>query len=129
MEMSRWTMVVAVALAAVVGLVPAFAQVSYAQSLPEPVSVLPFGEELPDEELLEVEGALFGVLIFLVGCLLAGAVAGFMAYFFGGASPWEAAAWGASAMLILVIGVAGHGLPPYVARIARCRMDLVRWMS
>jgi len=36
--MSRWMQVVAVALAAVVGLVPAFAQLSYAQALPEPVA-------------------------------------------------------------------------------------------
>ena len=52
--MSGWMQVVA--LAAVVGLVPAFAQLSYAQALSEPVVVLPFGEELPDEGLLEVEG-------------------------------------------------------------------------
>lgn len=56
--MSRWMKVAAVTLAAVVGLVPSFAQLSYAQALPEPVAVLPLGEDVPDEELLEVEGQL-----------------------------------------------------------------------
>jgi len=47
-----------VALAAVVGLVPAFAQVGYAQAVPAeqaPVT-LPQGDELSDEELHAVEG-------------------------------------------------------------------------
>jgi len=54
--MAKWMTALAVAVAAVVGVVPAFAQVSVAQAIPEPVPVLPLGEELPDEELLEVEG-------------------------------------------------------------------------
>jgi len=49
--MARWMKVLAVALAAVVGLVPAFAQVSYAQAVP-----IPAGEELDDAELATVEG-------------------------------------------------------------------------
>ena len=49
--MSRWMQMVAVALAAVVGLVPAFAQLGYAQAVPESGLVTPVGEELLDEEL------------------------------------------------------------------------------
>jgi len=48
--------VVAVALAAVVGLVPAFAQLSYAQALPSSSVVLPVGDELEEEDLLDAEG-------------------------------------------------------------------------
>jgi len=50
-EMPRWMKALAVAVAAVVGLVPAFAQVSYAQAVP-----IPAGEELDDAELATVEG-------------------------------------------------------------------------
>ncbi len=102
--MPRWMQVVAVALAAVVGLVPTFAQLSYAQALPEPVSVLPLGEQIPDEELLEVEGEFIDWLIFLGACLFVGALTGYMAYFYGGASSLEAAIWGLSAMLMMVVG-------------------------
>jgi hypothetical protein len=63
--------VVAVALAAVVGLVPVFTQVSYAQALPEPVSVLPLGEELPDSGLLDAEGEAVWL-----GCLIIGLITG-----------------------------------------------------
>lgn len=56
--MARWMKAFAMALAAVVGLVPVFAQAIYAQALPEPVSVLPLGEELPDSDLALVEGEL-----------------------------------------------------------------------
>jgi len=48
--------VVAVALAAVVGLVPVFAQLGYAQVLSSPSVVLPVGDELEEEDLLDVEG-------------------------------------------------------------------------
>ena len=56
--MSRWMQVLAVALAAVVGLVPAFAQLAYAQAVPaeQPLVVFPRGEELSDAELLDVDG-------------------------------------------------------------------------
>jgi len=56
MKMAAWKKVALVALGALVGLVPAFTQLSYAQALPEPVSMLPPGEELPDSELALVEG-------------------------------------------------------------------------
>ena len=54
--MSRWMQMVAVALVAVVGLVPAFAQVGYAQVLPSSSVVLPVGDELGEEDLLDAEG-------------------------------------------------------------------------
>ncbi|HNR24247.1 MAG TPA: hypothetical protein PKG50_02290 [Candidatus Bipolaricaulis anaerobius] len=58
MEMMTWMKVVAVALVAVVGLLPTFAQLSYAQAAPvqEASVTLPYGEELPDAELLQVDG-------------------------------------------------------------------------
>ncbi len=46
------------ALAAVVGLVPVFAQLGHAQSLSESIPALPLGEELTDEELVLVDGEL-----------------------------------------------------------------------
>ncbi len=54
--MSRRIKVVAVALAAVVGWVPVFAQVSYAQVVPSSSVVLPVGDELGEEDLLDAEG-------------------------------------------------------------------------
>lgn len=77
--MSRWIKVVAVALAAVVGLVPAFAQLSYAQAVPQAAPVLPVGEVLPDGELLAVDGEVAGWVI-LVWWLFKVAVAGIIAY-------------------------------------------------
>ncbi len=74
--MSRWTQVVAVALAAVVGVVPVFAQLSYAQALPEPISVLPLGEELADERLSEAEGAVAPLIPYFVAAGLIGVLAG-----------------------------------------------------
>ena len=55
--MAAWKKVtlVVLVLAAVTGPVPAFGQLSNAQALPEHVSVLPFGEELPDSDLALVE--------------------------------------------------------------------------
>ena len=54
--MATWKKAVLVALAAVAGFVPVFTQITYAQTFPELALVLPSGEEVPDEELLEVEG-------------------------------------------------------------------------
>ena len=54
--MSKWMQVVAMALAAVVGLVPAFAQLSYAQAVPSSPVVLPVGDELEDTTLAGVDG-------------------------------------------------------------------------
>ena len=54
-EIARWMKALAVALAAVVGLVPAFAQVGYAQAS-HASAVLPVGDELEEEDPLEVEG-------------------------------------------------------------------------
>jgi len=63
--MAVWKKVVLVALVAVVGLVPAFAQLSYAQAAPvQQASVtLPQGRELGDEELLDTEGELWLTLL------------------------------------------------------------------
>jgi hypothetical protein len=55
-EMTWWKKALVVALAAVVGVFPAFVQLGHAQRVPESVFVLPAGEELPDEEMLEIEG-------------------------------------------------------------------------
>ncbi len=76
--MSRWMQVVAVALAAVVGLVPAFAQLGYAQAVAEAVPVIPAGEELTDEELLEVGGEQWVLRECAIGATL-GIASGFTA--------------------------------------------------
>jgi len=77
--MSRWMKLVAVALGAVVGLVPAFVQVSYAQAVPESVPVLPVGRELVDDELCDIVGAYPGFTRdLLVGAAL-GITTGFAA--------------------------------------------------
>lgn len=64
--MARWMKALAVALAAVVGLVPAFAQVGYAQALLSPSVVLPVGDELEEEDLLEAEGEFWKLLEWVV---------------------------------------------------------------
>ncbi len=75
--MSRWMQVVAVALAAVVGLVPAFAQPGYGYAVPaeQPLVILPHGGELSNTELLDVDGEAGGANIVTGGIL--GAVSGF----------------------------------------------------
>ncbi|MBC7220012.1 hypothetical protein H5T55_00760 [Candidatus Bipolaricaulota bacterium] len=66
--------VLAVALAAVVGLVPVFAPLGYAQVLPSPSVVLPVGDELEEEDLLDAEGEFWHWIV--AGCLgLAHAIA------------------------------------------------------
>jgi hypothetical protein len=78
--MSRWMKVAAVALAAVGGLIPAFAQLSYAQAVPvqEVGVVLPQGDELSEAELHDVYGEQLATVV-AVG---AGAtIAGFGEYF------------------------------------------------
>jgi hypothetical protein len=57
----------AVASAAVVGLVPAFARVSAAQAVQEALATLPVGDELSDEELLQTDGEGFLVYSFSIG--------------------------------------------------------------
>ncbi len=71
--MSKWMQVVVVALAAVVGLVPAFAQLSYAQAVPvsQTAPVLPSGEEMDDAELAEVDGEILLTSVFILGLKLA----------------------------------------------------------
>jgi len=69
--MARWMQ--AVALAAVVGVVSAFGQLSYAQAPSEPVPVLPLGEELPDSDLALAEGKLDRLTI--AAAMAVGAVA------------------------------------------------------
>ena len=66
----------AVALAAVVAVPPAFAQVSEAQGPPGPVSVLPFGEELPDEALSEAEGAVNPMVPYFIAAGVIGVLVG-----------------------------------------------------
>ncbi len=53
--MSSWIKIVAVALAAAVGFVHAFAQLNYTQAA-HASAVLSVGDELEEEDLLEVEG-------------------------------------------------------------------------
>ena len=67
---------VLVALAAVVGLMPVFVQVSYAQELQvqETLATLPDGAELSDEELIDVEGELDPLTI--AAAAIVGAVGG-----------------------------------------------------
>lgn len=101
MKMARWIQVLAVALAAVVAVVPAFTQVTTAAAVRESAQVLPVGTELPDEELLEVEGEWFW---FLVATLFVGALTGWLAYHYGGADALEAAIWGVGAMIIFILG-------------------------
>ena len=74
--MARWMQSLAVALAAVVGLVPAFAQLSYAQTTPAPQAVvtLPRGDELSDEDLLGVEGG--EPISAIIGGAFAGGIGG-----------------------------------------------------
>ena len=101
-----------VALAAVVALVSSFAQVSYAQAVPQPVSVLPGGEELPDEKLLEVQGEVWwlGVLFW---DLVIGALTGWVVYQETG-DILKAATWGVYAMTIATIGWGvGWNILPY----------------
>lgn len=71
--MSKWMQVAAVALAAVVGLVSAFAQLSYAQAVPvlQTAPVLPSGEEMDDAELAEVDGEILLTSVFILGLKLA----------------------------------------------------------
>lgn len=54
--MARWMKILAVALAAVVGAVPAFPHLSQAPAPSEPILALPSGEELSDYELALAEG-------------------------------------------------------------------------
>ena len=76
--MSRWMQVVAVALASVVGLVPAFAQVTYAQAVQ-----IPQGDELADDDLAAIEGEAAPVVValapkaakWIVGALVAAEMA------------------------------------------------------
>jgi len=57
--MARWMKALAVALAAVVAVPPAFAQVSVTQSVPQSAPVLPVGDELVDDELNSIVGESF----------------------------------------------------------------------
>jgi len=70
--MTTWKQTVLVILGALVGPVPAFIQLSYAQTFPEAVPVLPSGEELPNEELLEVKGESPILVVLGVGLAAAG---------------------------------------------------------
>ena len=67
--MSKWMQVAAVALAAVVGLVPVFGQIA-PQAASETVPVVPMGKELVDEELVDIEGAFVSVREFAIGAVL-----------------------------------------------------------
>ncbi|MEM4919227.1 MAG: hypothetical protein QW518_07815 [Thermofilaceae archaeon] len=101
--MSRWMQLVAVALAAVVGLVPAFAQLSYAQALPEPISVLPDGDEIPDEELLKAEGEQVWIAAIIAGIISGATAVGIYAVSSDSFS-WSTAA------CVFAIGFAGGAL-------------------
>ncbi|MBC7220015.1 hypothetical protein H5T55_00775 [Candidatus Bipolaricaulota bacterium] len=75
--MSKWMQMVAVALAAVVSLVPTFAQLSYAQAVPGAwtAPVLPIGEEMDDAELAEADGEAVLAALFFLGWKLGKAAA------------------------------------------------------
>jgi len=79
--MAAWKKAVVVALVALVGFVPAFTQLGYAQTLPEAVPVLPSGEELPNEELLEVKGESPVLVVLAIGAAAAGCAAVYEAFF------------------------------------------------
>jgi len=98
--MTRWMKVAAVAIAVVVGVLPAFSQVTYAQAIPQPVSVLPLGEVLPDEELLEVEGEAVGVAAIIAGIIAGASAVGIYAVSSDSFS-WSTAAF------VFAIGFAG----------------------
>ena len=70
--MARWMQ--AVALAAVVAVPPAFAQVSYSQDPSEPVPALPLEKELPGSDLALAEGELDRLTI--VAAMAVGAAGG-----------------------------------------------------
>ncbi len=103
----RWVKVLA--LAALVSLAPVFAQVGYAQAVREFFLVIPFGEKLSDQQLLEVEGAYiddgqdlwFAILLIFAG----GAFVGGYTYYKTG-DPWYAAESALVTMTLLVIGAA-----------------------
>ena len=132
--MSRWMQVVAVALAAVVGLVPAFAQLGYAQALSEPVVVLPFGEELPDSELALVEGELDPLTI--AAAMVVGAALGAGADLFG-QGVMIALGWKTEVDLRSTGIAAGFGLitgpvlapQPAVALVRNAMVEGARWTA
>jgi len=67
--------------------------------------VLPFGEELPDEELQKAEGELVPVLkylLFLGVCALPGAVSGWLTYR-QAACVWDAATVGVWVMCVFAL--------------------------
>lgn len=102
--MARWMKVLAVALAAVVSVAPAFAQLSHAQAFHEPVLVVPAGDEVLDEELLEVQGELVWWVKLLLAELFIGLVAGGVTYVQTG-DVLESALVGTAAMIIAAAGV------------------------
>jgi hypothetical protein len=73
--MATWMKALVVALAAVVGLVPAFARVSAAQAVQEALATLPVGDELSDEELLQTDGEGFWFTILALVMAIAPATA------------------------------------------------------
>lgn len=79
--MARLMQVMAVALAVVVAVVPAFAQVTNAQAVSGSAAILPVGEELPDEELLEVDGEFWW--FWIVALAVAGALSVYHQWFDG----------------------------------------------
>lgn len=103
--MATWKKALVVALVAVVGLVPVFGRIGYAQALPEPLSVPLDGQELSDEELLKVESELVWWLRLLLLEMLAGALMGWLTYEQTG-DPWLAAKVGLAPMTVFTLGVA-----------------------
>ncbi|MCX7750881.1 MAG: hypothetical protein N2320_05025 [Candidatus Bipolaricaulota bacterium] len=95
--------VAVVALAAVVGLLSAFKQVSHAQGVSLLAQTLPLGEELPDAELLEAEGEGVWIAAIIAG-LIAGATAVGIYAVSSDSFSWSTAAY------VFAIGFAGGAL-------------------
>jgi hypothetical protein len=139
--MSRWLKAVAVALAAVGGLVLGVAQVSYAQTDPvnQAALILPEGDPLSDAELLDIEGDGKGVDAVVGG--IGGAVLGTTAEII--TQRWEiregtrtsmcAVEIGRAALVGTALGVAwsptGRALTKAVEAAKRYSIDAARWVA
>jgi hypothetical protein len=75
--MNRHMRLLAILLSFALVVAPVFSQFGGAMNAPSETLVLPAGEEIPNEELLEIEGAWFW---FLIGCLIVGFTAGYFTY-------------------------------------------------
>jgi uncharacterized protein YneF (UPF0154 family) len=110
--MATWKKAVLVAFACLVPSLWVLSQVAHAQEIAQIVQVLPGVEELPDEELIEVEGELWWLIILGLS-LLAGAISGYVYYTYDTTPDvMEAAVVGLSVSTVFLMGlVAGTYIP------------------